>query len=163
MAELVLTTFDDTLTGTAAADTFSGPGGGIDSLVGAAGDDTFVIDFGSIGSIDGGDGIDTVLVGYDLGTVLLSNVEVLASGSDEIQLTMAQLNAFHSATPLASPGQPRLEIWLTGNGGTTDLSARPDLGSRVQIHADGLLTSVTMIGSSGDDHLAGGLGVDNVI
>jgi Ca2+-binding RTX toxin-like protein len=65
MTTYLLTTGDDTITGTSSADTFdetvNGEFGGIDNLSGGGGNDTFQLLDGDQDFVDGGSGVDTLI------------------------------------------------------------------------------------------------------
>jgi serralysin len=169
MTAFTLTTGVNTFTGGNDADTFSGPGGGLDVLNGGGGADTFTIDSLQKGSIDGGTGIDTVFATENQldDTLTFSNVEILNAQTTNIYATVSQLAQFSTITPGA--GGTDFFVFLTGAGGTLDFSTKFVSSTLLHVEAAMNSSAVTLtgtahsdnfLGSSFNDTLAGGNGGD---
>ncbi len=163
MANYILTSGNDILTGTADADVFDGYAnggrtGGSDRLNGGAGDDLFSLGIGYNGTINGGDGLDTVRLNgagapFDmaLAGAVLSRVEVLDLRGGSVGLTASQLSAFATITNSANTND-RIEFYLDG-GGLFDFSSRVGGALSVQVEVTGAAASV--IGTANADILHG--------
>lgn len=162
MATYLLTTGDDVVDGTAGADTFDGYAGddgigqtgGTDTLRGFGGNDRFLIDgySGAVaGTIDGGADRDTVLTYGGLHELSFLNVEVLSVQRNfqnyELTASIAQLSAFSTITS-AFASAPRIQFYLTGQGGTLDLSGRMASGQGVDLDAESLDSGYEVTGTA---------------
>src|SRR5688572_5796814 len=155
-----LTTASETRNGSNNADTFDGykiddglgETGGTDTLLGRGGDDLFLLDSNYSlvsGLIDGGNDTDTVRAyGSDLGSITFQNVEVLSVESYEFGATIAQLNAFSTIT---SSLLPRIKFYLSGPGGTIDVSGRMAPGKAIEFNALGLSSGYNATGTDQND------------
>ena len=143
MATYVLTAGNDMVAGGNSDDIFDGYSlddgvgatGGVDSLSGGGGTDLFILnsEYSLVsGSVDGGAGTDTVRAyGFDMGSLVFSNVEVLSIESYAFGAQISQLNQFATITTSLSPTQ-RLGIYGLGAGGTIDFSTRITGGLSVE-------------------------------
>jgi len=176
-----LTLESETLDGTNAADTFDGhkpddglgETGGADTLSGLGGDDLFLLnsEYSLVsGLIDGGADTDTVRAyGFDLGSLVFQNVEILSVESTEFGASLSQLNAFSSITS-SLVGRSQIAFYLLGAGGTIDVSGRMAPGIGVEFNASGLSSGYVATGtnqadvfknSKFNDVVHGGLGADS--
>jgi Ca2+-binding RTX toxin-like protein len=161
MTIYLLTTGNDTITGTAEADTFdevtSGGAGGVDILKGNSGDDEFFLYYGS-GTIDGGAGTDTVILYDSLGLRTYKDVEILDVQSymyiGEVYGTLEQLLSFESIVD-STHDTARFYFSLTGMGGDLDFSTRIEIGDSVHVESRHLKSGATIVGTSGQDYIAG--------
>jgi Ca2+-binding RTX toxin-like protein len=165
---------NDSLSGDAGDDIFKGPVGGTDTLSGQGGDDVFILGAGAAGSFDGGAGIDQVkAIGDNLGTLTMSNVEVLQILSgDPFGATPQQLSSFST---IRAPNAPvDFFFVLTGGfGGGIDFSTRWHGKSILHIDASAsgnvIGNSITgtrrgdfITGSAFRDTIVGGKGNDDI-
>ncbi len=206
MATYILTGGDDVINGTSSSDIFDGYYKGVskgyDQLTGGAGDDRFIIrsdDFFSGGmfslaggdgrdsffiemntgyvSVDGGLGVDTyrTVSGFHAGTDI-RNVEILEIYSDRISASISDLSSFKQIfAPVSQSG--RINVFLSGWGGTVDLSTSMEASLSVSINAsaadavritgtrnaddiNGTHFDDVLNGAGGADYLAGGSGAD---
>ncbi len=151
MATLKGTAGNDTLTGTAASDSFNLIQGGEDTATGLGGNDTFslgsTLDAGD--KIDGGDGSDVLLLrgdysaGVTFNATTIANIERIALGAgDDYSLTT------NDATVAAGAA---MSVDASGLGTTNSLTFD---GSA---ETDG---KFDLVGGAGDDVLKGGAGGD---
>lgn len=162
MATYVLTTGNDVVAGGNGADTFDGYSldngvgatGGVDSLSGGGGADLFLFnsEYSLVsGTVDGGTGTDTVRAyGFDLGSLVFSNVEVLSIESYSFGAQISQLNQFATITTTLSPTQ-RLRIYGLGAGGTIDFSTRITGGLSLEYSGFSNTSGFNVTGTGNDD------------
>ncbi len=145
--------FDDTLEGRGGNDFISNSSGGTDTLSGGAGDDTIEVLYGGAGTIAGNEGTDTVH-SNDLGTFAVGGVEILDTGGfGEVRASVAQLGQFGSITDSTAAADSRINLLLTGAGGTINLASRVDGAHSIFAVNAGLTGAVTVSGSDNDDYL----------
>jgi RTX calcium-binding nonapeptide repeat (4 copies) len=145
---------NDTLTGTAHADTFQVDQGGDDTLQGLAGNDQFQFGaaFNANDSVDGGAGSDTLRLegdysaGLVMGPTTLTNVErILLTGDDSYNLTSNDANVAAGTTLTVDAHQIH-----SGQTVTFDGSAETD-GAFLFQAGNG---HYTLTGGAGDDTFA---------
>lgn len=175
----------DTLFGGAGADTLDGGddndilvgGAGVDSILGGFGNDVIRIaqisDINNFAeTIDGGDDIDTLDFAslgasgpVDISTAVISNVETLQLGGNDISLTAAQLGAFDNVF-----GAFALDRIFIKGPGTADLTGatiasieeiRGSAGANTII-LSGVANGQNVNGLGGADRLTGSDGVDTM-
>lgn len=144
---------DDSLVGGAQDDTFNMSGGGEDDVSGGAGDDTF--NFGGAFNfhdrVDGGTGSNTLNLDGDYNTRITVTKASLTS-IQTIDLAAGNNYRLTLADGLIAPGSN-----LTIDGG--DLGAGDQMaidGSALTTSYGSALSTLTLIGGAGDDHLTGG-------
>ena len=162
MATYVLTVGNDIHAGGNSNDTFDGYSldngvgatGGLDNLSGGGGADLFLLnsEYSLVaGSIDGGTGVDTVRAyGFDMGSLVFSNVEILSIEFYAFGAQISQLNEFATITTSLSPTE-RLRIFTLGQGGTIDFSTRVTGGMSVEISGFSNSSGFDVTGTVNDD------------
>jgi Ca2+-binding RTX toxin-like protein len=162
MAAYVLTVGNDTFVGGNSNDTFDGytldngvgTTGGVDELKGGGGADLFMLnsEYSLVaGSIDGEIGTDTVRTyGFDMGTLVFSNVEILSIESYSFGAQISQLNEFATITTSISPTQ-QLRIYGLGTGGTIDFSTRITGGLSLEYSGVSNTSGFNVTGTSNND------------
>ncbi|MFI0849372.1 calcium-binding protein [Mesorhizobium sp. IMUNJ 23232] len=167
MTTYLLTTGDDTITGTADADTFDGwidgVEGGLDTLKGGGGDDRFILSSFDKGStIDGGSGSDTyVWYNQPIDTAQFSNIEVLElnfSFSAEFAVSESRLAQIVDEfdTIIGSPLLGgTIVIELHGDGSSVDLSNSIGDGYSLRISGSFSNSGIHVTASKGDDIIYG--------
>jgi Ca2+-binding RTX toxin-like protein len=158
MATFTLTPASQTINGTAAADTFSGVGGGLDILRGLAGNDTFNIKFGQRGLIDGGLGIDRILmVGHNQSTfdpgLRIVGVENLFVFDFNAYGMASQFNSFTHINPITSGTE--FNINLINRGGVLDLTTKYVSPKHLVVDAELATSAVVVTGSARGDEISG--------
>jgi Ca2+-binding RTX toxin-like protein len=162
MTTYLLTTGDDKITGTSGTDTFDevfdGAPGGIDMLNGAAGNDTFLLYGTGSGTIDGGAGTDSVVLYDSFGSRVYKNVEILDIQSYiniyEVSGTIDQFSSFNAIID-STRDISKFYLSLTGVGGEIDFSALMEASDSVHIESRDLKSGVTVVGTAGQDYIAG--------
>ncbi|MFI0843396.1 beta strand repeat-containing protein [Mesorhizobium sp. IMUNJ 23232] len=179
MATYLLTTGDDTITGTDGPDTFDGwidgKTCGTDLLYGGGGNDKFLISGNAGGVIDGGAGTDTLALGpAGLGTGIYKNIEIVdVSKTYSLAANASQLNSFDFIFSKNSGGFVR--IYVDGAGGALNFSENISKGYSIKLNYDyfsDTTSAIDVFGTPNDDFLGdtdfndvlnGGDGSDNLV